>query len=52
MSTEFRVSKVRYDAAIPDELFDPEKLPQASKHPLWTPGAPFQGELFASGHYH
>ena len=39
-STELRVSKVRYDAAIPDELFDPQKLPQASKHPLWTPAAP------------
>jgi len=39
-STELRVSQVRYDATIPDELFDPEKLPQASKHPLWTPAAP------------
>jgi hypothetical protein len=39
-STEFRVSRVRYDAAIPDELFDPDRLPQASKHPLWTSTAP------------
>jgi hypothetical protein len=39
-STELRVSQVRYDATIPDELFDPQKLPQASKHPLWTPPAP------------
>jgi len=39
-STELRVSKVRYDAVIPDELFDPQKLPQVSKHPLWTQAAP------------
>jgi outer membrane lipoprotein-sorting protein len=36
-STELRVSNVRYDATIPDELFDPQKLPEASKHPLWAP---------------
>jgi len=39
-STELRVSRVRYDAAIPDELFDPQKLPGTSKNPLWTPAAP------------
>lgn len=39
-STELRVSEVRYDATIPDDLFDPQRLPQASKHPLWTPTAP------------
>jgi outer membrane lipoprotein-sorting protein len=39
-STELRVSKVRYDAVIPDDLFDPQKLPQVSKHPLWTQAAP------------
>jgi hypothetical protein len=39
-STELRVSEVRYDATIPDDLFDPQRLPQASKHPLWTPAAP------------
>jgi len=40
MDTELRVSEVRYDAAIPDDLFDPQRLPQASKHPLWTPTTP------------
>ena len=39
-STELRVSEVGYDATIPDDLFDPQRLPQASKHPLWTPTAP------------
>jgi hypothetical protein len=38
--TELRVSEVRYDATIPDDLFDPQKLPQASKHPLWTSTGP------------
>ncbi len=38
--TELRVSQVRYDAAVPDELFEPEKLPDASKHPLWVPSSP------------
>ena len=35
-STELRVSKVQYDAQIPDDLFDPDNLPQASQHPLWA----------------
>jgi hypothetical protein len=39
-STELRVSEVRYDATIPDELFDAQKLPEASKHPLWAPSSP------------
>ncbi len=39
-NSELRVSEVRYDAAIPDELFDPQKLPEASKHPLWAPKNP------------
>jgi hypothetical protein len=39
-STELRVSEVRYDAAIPDELFDAQTLPEASKHPLWAPRNP------------
>jgi outer membrane lipoprotein-sorting protein len=39
-STELRVSDVRYDATIPDELFDPQKLREASTHPLWTTTAP------------
>jgi hypothetical protein len=38
-STEVRVSEVGCDATIPDDLFDPQRLPQASKHPLWTPAA-------------
>ena len=40
MSTELRVSEVRYDAAIPDELFDAQKLPEASKLPVWAPSSP------------
>jgi len=39
-STELRVSEVRYDAAVPDELFDAQKLREASKHPLWAPSSP------------
>ena len=39
-STELRVSNVRYNATIPDDLFDPHRLPQASEHPLWTSTAP------------
>jgi len=34
--TELKVSAVRYDATIPDELFDPDKLPQVVSHPLWS----------------
>jgi hypothetical protein len=40
-STELRVSPVRYDATIPDDLFDPQRLPQASQHPLWAPSSPW-----------
>ncbi len=39
-STELRVSEVRYDAAVPDDLFEPQKLPQASSHPIWSAGVP------------
>ena len=39
-STELRVSEVQYDPTIPDELFDAQKLPEASTHPLWAPAAP------------
>jgi hypothetical protein len=39
-SSELRVSEVRYDTAISDELFDPLKLPEASKHPLWASTSP------------
>jgi hypothetical protein len=35
-SSEMRLSEVRYDAPVPDELFDPQKLPQISKHPFWN----------------
>jgi len=31
-----RVSEVRYDVQLPDELFDPLKLPSASRHPIWA----------------
>ncbi len=39
-STEIRVSAVQYDVTIPDDLFDPQTLPQASAHPLWKTTAP------------
>jgi hypothetical protein len=39
-STELRVSEVQYDAAVPDDLFDAQHLPEASKHPLWAPSRP------------
>lgn len=34
-TSELRVTAVRYDAAIPDDLFDPDKLSMASAHTLW-----------------
>jgi len=34
-STEIRVSDVRYDAQIPDELFDPQQLATAVGSPVW-----------------
>jgi len=37
--TELTVSAVRYDATIPDEVFDPDKLPQVVNHPLWSAAA-------------
>ncbi len=36
-STELRVSNVRFDAKVPDEIFQPEYLPKAASHPLWEP---------------
>jgi hypothetical protein len=30
-STELQVSNVRYDAEIPDSLFDPQGLPEVAK---------------------
>lgn len=36
-TTEFKMSEVRYDADVPDELFDPQRLPQAVTSPLWRP---------------
>jgi hypothetical protein len=34
-STELRVSEVRYDIDLPEELFVPERLPRAVASPLW-----------------
>jgi hypothetical protein len=39
-STTMRVSGVQYDAPVPDDLFDPQRLPLVSKHPLWGSTAP------------
>jgi len=39
-STTLRVSGVRYDTPVPDDLFDPQRLPVVSKHPLWRSTAP------------
>lgn len=38
-SSELRVSSVRYDAQVPDGLFDPANLPKAADHPLWHPAS-------------
>ena len=42
-STELLLSGVRYDVELPDELFDPDGLPQVIAAPLWesfpTPSA-------------
>lgn len=34
-SSELRVSHVRYDADVPDDIFKPGYLPKAAGHPLW-----------------
>ena len=39
-SSELRVSNVRYDAKVPDDLFDPKDLPKATSHPLWHTDQP------------
>jgi outer membrane lipoprotein-sorting protein len=36
-STEQQISNVAYDVNIPDETFDPMKLPVAANSPLWQP---------------
>lgn len=35
VSSELRVSEVRYDVQIPDALFDPDRLPEVAHDPLW-----------------
>jgi hypothetical protein len=39
-STTMRVSGVQYDVSVPDDLFDPQRLPLVSKHPRWSSTAP------------
>ena len=40
-STEQQISNVRYDVSLPDDIFDPMKLPIAANSPLWqSPAAP------------
>jgi hypothetical protein len=36
-SSELRVSHVRYDVVVPDDIFKPGFLPKAASHPLWEP---------------
>jgi outer membrane lipoprotein-sorting protein len=36
-STELRMSEVRYDVELPDELFEPRRLREAIHSPLWQP---------------
>lgn len=36
-STELQMSEVRYDVELPDELFDPKRLPDVMTLPLWQP---------------
>jgi hypothetical protein len=38
-ATELRIESVEYDAAIPDEVFDPERLPALRSHPIWASSA-------------
>ena len=38
-SSELHVDQVSYDAELPDELFDPQRLRHAVESPLWTSGA-------------
>jgi hypothetical protein len=33
--TELTLEQVRYDADIPDTLFDPAQLPRVAESPLW-----------------
>jgi hypothetical protein len=39
-STTLRVSGVRYAAPVPDDLFDPLRLPSAGEHSFWKTDAP------------
>jgi outer membrane lipoprotein-sorting protein len=34
--TEIDVTNLRYDVALPDKLFQPDDLPEASADPIWT----------------
>lgn len=38
-STDLRISHVRYDVTIPDDLFDPAGLPKVVDHPFWASSA-------------
>ena len=37
-STDLNVSKVQYDVALPDSLFDPTYLPKLADDPVWQSG--------------
>jgi outer membrane lipoprotein-sorting protein len=37
--SELRVDQVRYDVALPDDLFDAKRLRDAAESPVWTSGA-------------
>jgi outer membrane lipoprotein-sorting protein len=36
-STDVQVTEVRYNVELPDDLFQPNKLPQAASNPVWGP---------------
>ena len=35
-STELRVSDLHWDRQLPDDLFQPGKLPEAASSPVWN----------------
>jgi hypothetical protein len=39
-STELNVTQIDYNVTIPDELFDPRRLPNAATHPIWQENRP------------
>jgi len=43
-STDLKVTEVQYDVKIPDDLFNPDQLPQAINYPVWQTYGPGTGQ--------